>query len=597
MPAAASETQLLFYQGEYKMLLDMTVDAAEWEKKDDDLSFVIGALCFNGRMEEAQLLASISLGRKNLSASVRTRFFLGIGYTRLSQYDRALGYFIENLICGRTHKVKAADRFFIFQGISFYRFFCGRFTAAKRASDIAFAAAFAADDLYGKALATDVRSHILIGLGETSKGFQLRRQATRFAKHLGNKSLLIAFRISTMIDRARLGFAPKESLHELTQAMASLKPEDNYSRGNFLLELARQLTLRGQVSRAGQILDQASDLIYAHQNRRQEAVLNLRYAELSYCSGDYSRGLSSIRSAKRTLHPEVDRVLEREALGLELKLLRALKMDPHAEKIFATLSERTGRECNFLHRRIMDRTMGTENFGAVRRGMDPLGDLLDLVKMDPDQAIDSVLEMGYFEIFYTVLKLDRQRPTLYLDLRAGLILSFDRGDVTCTDGLTKLLRKVLVSLSQGALSKEELFVRVWGFTYDSLRHDSVIYAAINSIRKLLGVKAHWLETVENGYRLNLAVHVQFHNASEAAVFPEKPETPRSLFSNDFNFRQREIIKHLAKKEYIDVQQCKKLFAISDITASRDLSALTAAGHVNRIGKGRATKYSLSPATK
>ena len=53
-----------------------------------------------------------------------------------------------------------------------------------------------------------------------------------------------------------------------------------------MLELARQLTLRGEYARARALLNSESSKIYAFGNRRQELVLQLRLGELALRQGD-----------------------------------------------------------------------------------------------------------------------------------------------------------------------------------------------------------------------------------------------------------------------------------------------------------------------
>lgn len=565
----AASIQELFSKGLYQEILRITVDAPSWKKTATDMPSVIGALCFTGRMDEAEILSAPLL--KTPSQAIVARFLLGLGFTRLSEYSRALALFTENLKeTRRRKKLSATDLFFIHQGASFYRFYSGKFQSAKRSSDIAFKSAFAADDLYGKVLSTDIRGHILVQLGEASAGFELLNRAEKLARNIGNGSLPIAIQISKMIYRARLGFDPKASLQELEEGITTLSPDDNYSRANFLLELARQWAIRGRTEQALSILDKASEHIYANQNRRQETTLNLRYAYLHYCSGDFSRGLGMIRSAKRTLHPVVDRVLEQETLELELKLLEALGMNSHADVV---------------------KTKIRKSATPLRAGESPFSELLDVIAKNPEDAVDDIIENGYLHLLYDVLKIQRQHSCLYLDLQPGLVLVFDRGNVSASKGLTPLLRKILRALEKGFCSKEDLITKVWGYDYDPLRHDTVIYAAMNSLRKLLGERTAWLETVENGYRWNPAYEIHTHRTATPADAPRATETP-SPEENSLNYRQIQILRHLAKEEFVEVQKYKKIFKVSDITASRDLSDLTSRGLLERIGRGRAIRYKL-----
>ncbi len=570
----AASLQELFSKGLYQEILRITVDAPSWKKTATNVLPVIGALCFTGRMDEAEILAASLL--KTPSQAIIARFYLGLGFTRRSEYARALALFTENLKETRQRKNHSAtDLFFIHQGASFYRFYSGKFQSAKRSSDIAFKSAFAADDLYGKVLSTDIRGHILVQLGEASAGFELLTRAEKLARSIGNGSLPIAIQISKMIYRARLGFDPKSSLRELEAGITTLSPDDNYSRANFLLELARQWALRGRSGQALSILDKASEHVYANQNRRQETTLNLRYAYLHYCSGDFSRGLSMTRSAKRTLHPSVDRVLEQETLDLELKLLEALGMDSHAHAVKAQIRKSTT---------------------PLRAGENPLAELLEVVKKNPADAVDDIIENDYLHLLYDVLKIQRQQSCLYLDLQPGLVLVFDRGNVSASKGLTPLLRKILRALEKGFCSKENLITQVWGYEYDPLRHDTVIYAAMNSLRRLLGERAAWLETVENGYRWNPAYEICTHRTAAPMDVPRAKETPVPD-GIPLNYRQIQILRYLAKEEFVEVQKYKKLFKVSDITASRDLSDLTNQGLLERIGRGRAIRYKLMVAAQ
>jgi hypothetical protein len=597
MPKKTLKMDDLFYRGQYAEILKNSVDSKSWLKTESELPYVIGALSFTGRMEEARLLAEVVFHREVISNIIKTRFFLGLGLTRLSEYSQANKLFAANLNEVRRQSLEPSDLFFVYQGISFYRYYCGQFSAAKKASDVAFIAAFKMNDLYGKVLSTDIRSHILIQLGDTATGFELMNRAQALAENLQNGSIVMAIQISRMNYRARLGMDPKNSLRDLFHAVSTLAPEDNYSRAGYLLELSRQLTLRGRITEAASILDRASESIYAQQNRRQEATLNLRYSYVMYCAGEYSRSLSYIRSAKRTLHPEVDRVLENEALGLELKVVKALKMDSRAEEIHRALKNNSRHESHFINQRILSRGAAAPAPATeLRHGADPLGDLLDLLRTDAEAGIEDLLKDEYLGLLYDVLQVDRQRPVLYIDLRPGLLLSLDRGQVMASQGVTALHRKIFRALEKGAASKELLFTKAWGMKYDPLRHDTVIYAGITSIRKLLGEKASWLETIEDGYRWRSGFEIIFHAAedaeSETAVtMPSQiREEPASVAS--LNHRQIQALRRLRKQEFVDVQEYKFLFGISDITASRDLSSLLQTGHVVRIGRARATRYKL-----
>ena len=81
---------------------------------------------------------------------------------------------------------------------------------------------------------------------------------------------------------------------------------------------------------------------------------------------------------------------------------------------------------------------------------------------------------------------------------------------------------------------------------------------------------------------------------EAAAPParEIPEAEVALGTANLNSRQQKILRFLAQNEFIDTPKCQEIFETSEVTASRDLSALLRLSLIDRIGKGRATKYAL-----
>ena len=76
------------------------------------------------------------------------------------------------------------------------------------------------------------------------------------------------------------------------------------------------------------------------------------------------------------------------------------------------------------------------------------------------------------------------------------------------------------------------------------------------------------------------------------VIMEVP-SPKEHDAGPWNQRQRSIINYLKHNAFINVAHARTMFKVSDITACRDLSALTKAGVLERIGRARATQYRLS----
>jgi DNA-binding winged helix-turn-helix (wHTH) protein len=170
---------------------------------------------------------------------------------------------------------------------------------------------------------------------------------------------------------------------------------------------------------------------------------------------------------------------------------------------------------------------------------------------------------------------------------------FDRNGVDHQTGLTSLLRSFLNQLASGQKSKEELIRSVWKYpSYHSLRHDSVIYQAVTALRRLLDDRAEWIQNTELGYRLAPGVQIRFHERAERAHAGKKSIPQKAQESEDLNSRQISFLRKLKPQDFVTVHDYRKLFKVSEITATRDLSALHSRGLVVRVGRARATKYAL-----
>ncbi|MCR9205702.1 MAG: hypothetical protein NXH75_14050, partial [Halobacteriovoraceae bacterium] len=117
-----------YYLGDYEA-------ASQAEVSKTNAPYIVGALCFRGQHDRARSIykkfqASFSEGKL-----VFSRFHLGISYTRTSQYKEAESLFLENWKSRHSSILTSSEKFLIYQGLSFYRFFFSR-----HYSSLAFAA-------------------------------------------------------------------------------------------------------------------------------------------------------------------------------------------------------------------------------------------------------------------------------------------------------------------------------------------------------------------------------------------------------------------------------------------------------------------------
>lgn len=579
----ASRLESLFYRGRYQDIVEKTLDRPTAQFDAIDVPFLVSALSYLGRVEEAEVLFSQHLAELSPEGEALARLCLATVLCRHSHYDRALVHLCRNLrTARRSHSPRL--RMCAFQGAAFYRYFCGRYARALKFSERAFHEAVLGQDLYGKFLTSDTKGHTLMQTGEVSSGMRCLREAIRFSKCLNQGQSQEAARISLAIYQATFGLSPKtdiETLHELFRKHA---PPDTYSRASLLLEIARQLTLRGKLRASQKVLNEACPLIFSNANRRQGVWLNLRYAQNHFLAGEYAPALNLVRASARELDPRVDKALLMQVLGMETKLKRALGLGADEDPSHALVSY-TG---SGLARRMLARESGTP--GALRAvGEDPLGDLVDSAQKG---ELGPLLASGYLSLLYRRLPVQPGESVLFLDLDPESLLIVDRGDWEYVPrGISPTLKRMLRRLSLGECTKEILIREIWGYTYDRLRHDPLIYQAISRLRHLLGEQSRWIEVRENGaYRLHPAVQLRYYQEALPAAVVEAPAASGDPLAAQLNHRQLAFLRRTDNAAFLDVKGYKDLFQVSQVTASRDLAQLHQMALVKRVGRGRSTRY-------
>lgn len=607
-----SETAAMFYCGRYQCVLAATIDNLATNLTPQNLPFVIGSLSFRGRLDEADTLYSLRSGSLSSESQIICQFYLGVGHCRNSNYERARKIFAANLrVAGKSGHPIA--KFFGWQGAGFYWLLCGRYRRGYRAAQKAYAAAIEANFIYGKTLAADLMAHNQILPGEISKALRNFDLASGFATTLGDGGIRQAVEISRAIHSAQFGLNFHDDLDLLLKLLEECGDEDNYSRSRLFLEIGRLYTLHGNATAALDSLNKACRIIYGSENRRYRIILNLRYAYIQFLQGEPEQALNLVRNAYKELDRRADISLEFEVLGLEKLITSGMNMaakdQESAVHRFALLESAQGRSGKTINFRITARESGCPAKNLYP-GDDPLGDILDLTTTNSNQAAARIIETEYWGLFYKLIPEARGRKMLFFDYVPGSILIFDRGNVEyVANHQSSVIRAIASELKAGTLTKQELIERIWGYTYQPLKHDSLIYRNISRFRALLGDRSDWILADDNGYRLGPGVDVHFHThefenrlardiSSEPAPGAEsngqkKNGLVSSTLQAHLNFRQIEILGLFPTYDYIDVKICSDKFNVSEITARRDLASMTTEGLLVRSGKGRATKYALA----
>lgn len=597
---ANERTKLLFFQGNYVEVLRLYQGLSSPSKmKSSELVWVLGAQAYTGRKEEA--LAFYKEMHLQFSSDEQTaiRFFLGVAFGRAGEFQKAQNFFIENLQSLRNKKTRPRGMglFFAHQGVAFFRYIQSAFRKSHEAGLKALVVASHLDFEFGKAFALDLVGHSLVQMGKILAGLERLEEAVQMAQNLGNGGLVNSIQISHLVYKSQYGLNAKTALSNLLQARRRQDPQNNYGHSNLLLELANQQMLRGKLRAAGETLQTVSGLIYSTQHGRHAQLLALRLAELSYRRGELASALSAVQSLRLNLNEKCDGLHLMMALGLEVKILKALGLTGKAQPLISQLhqlAELTGQE--------LSKQYGARLTGQPRILIpeDQIGALYQ-----KKNNISALFASEFHGLIYDFCNLPPGSSWVVLsdqDLRV-----LNRGEVIVPEKLSKQGIRLLTLLFDGEKSKEQILAHVWGYTYHPLQHDALIYSAFSRLRESLGAAGDIIEGTLVGYRLRTDFSVL--DLSKAHSKNKSTATQRKTLPNEgfasisdsselsfLNTRQIKIIRLLTKKEFLRVQDCEKLFKVSAMTIKRDFAELISKGLVRRLGKARASTYTLTSRT-
>lgn len=603
----------LFYRGQYTEVLQKTFlqppgavsdaapDVSSVSIEEGHIIYVVGSLSFLGRIREAEAVCRAQFKELSDLQKSYCYFFLGLGYTRRSQYDVAKKYFLRNrALQKRTQATGRKNdfeiQFLVQQGISFFLFFLGKFEKSIAWSERALSSAIAAQDVWQRALAHDLLANNLIQNGRIHEALKHFDQALAESEYLKNSALVGAIRISKLVFSCEYGIQLNQSYEQLKKTYLTADLKDGFSRANLGLEYARQLTLRGDFSEAIQVLNDISSFIFQSQNRRQEARYNLRWAELNFLKSEAHSSLHFIRSGRRCLE-FVDYTYEMQFLGLEKKVYEELLQQPVPESLTARLLQLSATFNNIKNNNILsrDQMMAAPVSGIIETD-DEIHARLSKAEKSPAYAREVILETRYFSWLHRFFKLKRNERYVLLNLEPKSITFITaNGIFHRPNELSTLNYKILNVLSKGFTTKEELVKQVWGYNYDPLRHDSLIYSTFSSLRKIFIPDTQMIETSEMGYGLQAKLVNLLENrtkpveaARESFINPDYDIS--KLITHDLNARQIQIVQFLDQNQFVSVRQVMKIFDTSEITANRDLRSLFQKKLVLRVGQGRSTQY-------
>ena len=200
-------------------------------------------------------------------------------------------------------------------------------------------------------------------------------------------------------------------------------------------------------------------------------------------------------------------------------------------------------------------------------------------------------------------------PSRRLLLFGRTLVLEDHGNVgvagDLSDGTLRFLRALGADGSHG---KADLLLEVWGIgTYRPDAHDPVVHTAVSRARALLGVRGHWIEACDGGYRLATGITL-LEVARErlpAAAFETGPEphTARAIAARATLLPPAAspepavadpVIELLERAGALSSSEVARQLGVSEMTALRRLRALCERRLTRREGQGKNTRYHLEP---
>jgi hypothetical protein len=593
-----------FFAGNYAAIVRELVDGAQREFVHSDLPFVVGALAFVGRLEEARALLASRLRDRSVSHDaariVAARFFLGVAFCRAGRMEDARSQFLMNV---RSRHGVSLVRFYAFQGLGCYRYFSGRLRRAARLALHALEHAFAARFPYGRLLATDLRGHALVQLGQVQNGLSVLETARTLAAALSLVGNVGALACATAIYRARFGVLPLRRAIEALDLLAdSSVLADSYSERSVRLELAVQTALAGDAGAAWRMLERlGTERVPDGGDARTKIRFLLACAHVVRLRHGAASMRPFVSEARAMLAQARDIVLEIDVSCMELVATTEPETAARIRAELSTLCEQSGIDRAWLRHAVSASEPAVLHPpGAEALEQDRLGALYAACRRGSPGFALGLLDTGHVGLLPVALGLEPGRRLLVIGRR---LVVEDCGNVSVIGEPPEGTLRFVSALAGGARrSKEELLALVWGIaSYRPAAHDAVIHTAVSRVRAQLGPQGHWVEAALGGYRLASGVEVVHPFEADRPARPPADPPASSIVSLRDGERESvapasharaALLALLAANGATSSREVASHLGVSEMTALRRLREYVEEGAISRHGKGKNTRYQL-----
>ncbi len=572
------DLERLFYEGCYDRIL-----AATLRTQAGDLNpFVVGALAFSGRLDEAEITGRLILSDETRDEvdAVAVRFFLCAGACHAGLLGKALKWAKSNI--GALGAPNPRSRFFGYQGLGLVRYFEGRMARSRRFTLRALSAAIEAQFPYGRLLALDLRGHALVQTGQVFSGLRLLQQAEHLAADLGFVANAQTIQVAEQVYRLRYRVpSPGDALARLEQ-LARSPSVSFFARRNALLELVWQHAFRSDVPTAELCLNEAARIALPDEDRRGRVRGLLARAVLLMLSEGRVAAVPYLEEARRIA--QEDPSLRVEVLFVEAAVVRAER--PGIASELGHLAHKTG----------IDRARIAQELALGSRSTclpleDRLGELLlNLPSMPPEMRVVHLVHEHLAGLVPWSLNLN---PGRRIYLTETSLLTEDHGRLSVHKHPSRPSVRVLRELATGPKTNAELMSSVWNLSsYSPSRHDPTLHTAVARLRAGLAPNGEWILTTDRGYQL--ASDVELVLVGDRLQVYAMGTVGDEVELESASERESHILEILGRRRAASSTELAEDLRVSDATALRSLRALVATGKLHRTGRGKGTRYSLVP---
>lgn len=589
-----------FYAGRYAEIVTDSYDRGHSD--DVDLAFVVGALTFLDRVDEAIGVHAAWIARVGPAADPRTsaacRFLFGLAYARAGYFAKSARLLVAEAFRAR-HEADPWIRALVFQGLACQCYFTGRYPAAARLALRAQQAAHEAAFVYVQMLATDMRGHALVQMGQLQRGIATLEQANRQAIRLGltNNAFAVDASIATYVTR----FVPHAEALERVEALLRRRSHDSYSRRALLTEAAVQRALRGRRSEALDALEAADQDALRGDTRRGKVVSFLARMWVTRWQHGPAACAELVEQGKALIETR-DVAFRAELLGFQILVARAKRDGDEESRAIDELRsiwKRTHHAYAHGLLRQFDPDRGNAAFDE-----DALSPILRAVVLRDQTALSRVLSLGLLGAVPELLGLSPGRRIILIPAEDLLLLE-DHGDIVARHRPPRWCPVLLRILASGEGTKERIVEGLWGLrTYHPELHDPPVRTTIHRLRTFLQPHPNWIEVGETGYRTTVPLHLVTSSEAPLAdtaplwdegVVPSlEPARPVASLSASAAGPELVVFQRLVELEHANVPQLARSLELSPSTVLRALRVLVAERRVERLGFARATRYRPRP---